>query len=104
MLVPSIFPVGILKDIQTGRFHPIVFRLSPRPSSQIEDDFQRYKSVGHHTVGFETIEEAKQWADDNPNFRFMGLMWKWNSLEEEIPATVCDFSTSELEKKAVSIE
>ena len=46
-----------MKNFKTNRFHPIIFEKSPLPNI-IDTDLHRYKSVGHHTTGFDTIEEA----------------------------------------------
>ena len=47
--------VANLHNLKDERWHPIVFRLNPTPSGM-----NRYKSVGHHTVGFDTREASIQ--------------------------------------------
>jgi len=61
-----LYPTGILKNTSTGRFHPISFRMAPRPSETVEDSLDgcRHKSIGHHTEGFDTIEGAKEWIQE----------------------------------------
>lgn len=49
------YVIAYLVNFATDRFHPILFRLSPTPSG-----IQRYKSKGHHTIGFDTFEEAEK--------------------------------------------
>lgn len=47
--------IAIAFDHAGARFHPIVFRDAPFPSGG-----DRYKSKGHHTEGFESMEDAQQ--------------------------------------------
>jgi hypothetical protein len=47
--------IANLKNLQTGKFHPIVYRFYPLPN---ECPVPRYKSFGHHTNGFVFREEA----------------------------------------------
>lgn len=47
--------VANLHNTQTDRYHPILFRDSPMPGGAGP---ARHKSAGHHTVGFDTREEA----------------------------------------------
>lgn len=55
----------ILKNLQTGRYHPMTFHAAPRPSDDItEGGYCRHRSFGHHTEGFEDIEKAKAYIDD----------------------------------------
>jgi hypothetical protein len=51
----------ILRDETTGRFHPAFFEESPLPGpveAAAETIVVRLKSKMHHTVGFESLEEA----------------------------------------------
>lgn len=60
MIVPRFCynPVTLIaKNTTTERFHPIVYWECPPPSGTLGDK-ARWKSKGHHTVGFETIDEA----------------------------------------------
>jgi hypothetical protein len=78
-----IHPTGILKNTKTGRFHPISFR--PAPFSGNED-LNRYKSIGHHTDGFDTREEAIAFVKTVETMEWTGLFWEWNG--EDVPAMV----------------
>jgi len=85
------YPTGILKNMATNRFHPISFRLAPTPSSSGEDVGQRYKSLGHHTEGFDTLEAAKRWVSEKDNTKDIGMIWEWDG--KDTPAMVQWFST-----------
>lgn len=87
-------PAGILKNAQTGRFHPIVFRPGPAPSSSPEDDDQRYKSFGHHAEGFDTLHEAKVCIAKQRDWCDTGLQWIWDGTDT--PVMVVWFSVSSL--------
>lgn len=54
------YPAAMLKNTKTGKFHPIIFRAAPMPSGSAP----RYKSLGHHTKGFDTLEAAKEWVQE----------------------------------------
>jgi hypothetical protein len=77
-------PTGILKNAKTGRFHPILFRPAPLPSTSEEDKVIRYKSQGHHTEGFKTLEAACEWIRAKESLHDTGLVWNWNG--EDVPA------------------
>lgn len=47
--------IAMLINIKTNRWHPIVFREAPLPGG---GGPRRHKSKGHHTMGFDTREEA----------------------------------------------
>lgn len=49
---------GMLHNVKENRWHPILFRESPLPGPDRPDKPVRLKSVGHHTAGFPTREEA----------------------------------------------
>jgi len=81
--------VGILISEKTGKFHPILFRISPPPSGG-PDGTHRLKSIGHHTEGFMTKEEAIADIDTNEKIKDVhrmeeDLLWQ----KEESPAVVC---------------
>ena len=64
--------VANLHDVEHDKWHPIVFRLAPTPSGM-----ERYKSVGHHTEGFDTREGAiecckKMYEDMSSDGTFIG--------------------------------
>lgn len=80
---------AILKNDATGRFHPILFRASPRPS----DDWEpgrvcRHRSSGHHTDGFDTVDEAQGMISSEPALKDTGFVLEWDGVE--IPATTLD--------------
>ena len=80
------YPTGILKNTATNRFHPISFRYAPPPSGDLSDGTKRYKSVGHHTDGFDTIEQAIEFVKSIPEFELMDLAWEWDGID--VPAMV----------------
>ncbi|UPT99356.1 hypothetical protein J4G48_0015435 [Bradyrhizobium barranii subsp. apii] len=85
------YPTGILHNAATGRFHPIVFRLAPMPGGADSAlSAQRYKSKGHHTEGFATLDEAKAWigTEPAPGFTMVptGEEWEWDGTD--VPALV----------------
>lgn len=91
-------PAGILKNTSTGRFHPIIFRQGPAPSSSENDDVQRFKSQGHHTEGFDTVEEATEFLEENSSQLWnSNIVWDWDG--KEIPAMTWWFSMSALTPK-----
>lgn len=92
------YPTGVLINEATGRFHPISFRLAPLPSSggidaYSEAEVQRYKSIGHHTVGFDTEDEAHAFIAEQDQMKECGLVWKWDGTD--IPAMLGWFKPSE---------
>ena len=83
-------PAGILKNTATNRFHHILFRPAPTPSGSDQDmTAQRYLSAGHHTAGFDTLEQAQEeievrgWGD-------CGIVWEWDG--QGVPAMTEWFS------------
>jgi hypothetical protein len=50
--------VLIQHDNETGLYHPAWYRLAPLPGG-IVTTIVRYKSVSHHTTGFEDMEAAQ---------------------------------------------
>jgi hypothetical protein len=87
------FPAGILENVATGRFHPIVFRRAPTPGEADETlPAQRYKSRGHHTDGFKTVEEAKDFIAEHPDWLDTQIHWEWSG--DDMPAMVAWFSTN----------
>jgi hypothetical protein len=55
----SFYLMAIQHAADTGKYHPVYFRLAPMPGPG-PDTVDRYKSVGHHTVGFELLEDAQE--------------------------------------------
>ena len=73
-------PVGILVNLATGRFHPIVFRPAPLPGgASLADGTERYRSKGHHTNGFDTEEEAVAWVRQHPELMLTACKWEWTA-------------------------
>lgn len=55
----------MLKNLATGRWHPIMYVEKSFPSSLNEPQpMIRFKSKGHHTTGFENRDEAVASLDD----------------------------------------
>jgi hypothetical protein len=59
---PLMRPTGMLVNLATHRFHPIVFSFAPLPGGAELHGGGRYRSHGHHTEGFEMREQADAWA------------------------------------------
>lgn len=60
MIVPVISwnpVILLLHNEQTNRWHPILFWECPPPSSELGECI-RWKSKGHHTLGFDSRDEA----------------------------------------------
>jgi len=80
---------AILKNDATGRYHPILFRPSPRPSDDPEPGrFCRHRSSGHHTDGFATVEEAQVMIWQSPDLVDANLLLSWDGVK--LPATTLD--------------
>lgn len=80
---------AILKNEDSGRYHPILFYASPRPSDDREPGrVCRHRSSGHHTDGFDTVEEAQEMISSEPVLNDTGLILAWDGVE--IPATTLD--------------
>jgi hypothetical protein len=85
------FPVGMLHNTATNRYHPIVFRPAPSPGNGSGPTKAfRYRSKGHHTVGFDTKEEAMRSITDQPAFEWSGLELAWDGTD--VPAMTWWFS------------
>lgn len=80
------YHTAILKNERTGRFHPVAFRASPRPSDT--GDVVRHKSIGHHTDGFATLEEAMAFIEESPVMVSMGAVFSWSG--DDVPAMHLD--------------
>ena len=95
------FPTGILHNTATDRWHPISFRMAPMPGP---DGYKagRYKSVGHHTEGFATQEDAVAWVKGQPRMDLYDDVWDWDGLE--IPAMVVFFIPKQGDKPPVMSE
>lgn len=82
------FPCAILRNAATGRFHPIAFRMYPHPADSVDGPC-RYKSIGHHTEGFDNIEDAKVDTVAKPPCSLIDEIWDWDGVE--LPAMVTWF-------------
>jgi len=80
---------AILKNEATGRYHPVLFRASPRPSDDPSPDrVCRHRSSGHHTDGFETLEAAEEMIGSDRDLVPTGLVMGWDG--RGVPATTLD--------------
>lgn len=80
------YPTGILVNTATGRWHPISFRYSPPFSGDLSGNVGRFKSVGHHTEGFTTQDEAVAFIQGQPAMDLMVDTFEWDGVD--IPAMV----------------
>lgn len=87
----ALHPTGVLHNTATGRYHPILFYAFPRPS-EAGETLVRHRSMGHHTLGFETLEEAVAWISSRSDLRATGLVWEWDGTGT--PAMTTLFETS----------
>ena len=80
-------PMGYLKNTTTGRFHPISFREAPMPYGVGKRNVaQRYRSIGHHTEGFDTIKAARKWVSEQEHTVDVNRIWEWDG--KDVPAMV----------------
>lgn len=54
--------IAIQHDVSTGLYHPTIYRWSPLPGPEHDEKPDRYVSFGHHTTGFDDLEEAQAHA------------------------------------------
>ena len=88
-------PTGMLKNTATGRFHPIVFREAPMPGdADATMEARRYKSLGHHTAGFDSEAEAMASIEKQPTWKWTGRVYGWDGTDT--PAMVEWFFDHEL--------
>jgi hypothetical protein len=85
------YPICILLNKLTKRWHTIAFQPYPLPG-QTGEKYSRYKSIGHHTVGFDTIEDAIAEIRTHDCFRLVGRVYAWNGLD--MPAMVEFFDSA----------
>lgn len=78
----------MLHHVATDRYHPMPYRYAPPPSGDLGET-GRFKSIGHHTVGFATLAEAKAWIEERPHLVFTGNILEWTT--DETPASVAWF-------------
>jgi hypothetical protein len=79
------YPAGLLHNTSTDRWHPILFRHAPPPSGDVTSA-SRYKSIGHHTEGFKSKQEALDHIKANDTLEWMNTVWDWDG--SETPAMV----------------
>ena len=90
-------PVSMLHNRETGRFHPIAFRPAPLPSGPVGGSgsgYERFKSIGHHTNGFDTEKEALAYIKEHADWLWMEEFLEWDG--EGSPAAVSFFDTHKL--------
>ena len=92
----TILPAGVLCNTATGKFHPVFFRLSPAPSSDPLESAQRYKSSAHHTEGFGSLDEAKNFIAELVGYVDTQMVWDWDG--NGIPIVTAWFSLSSTNK------
>ena len=68
---------AMLKNLKTGRWHPIIFEEYPFHS---ETSLVRMKSCGHHTKGFDKREDAVNSFSDEQKKDFVRIL-----MDEDIP-------------------
>lgn len=84
------YPTTILRNTATERYHPMPFRPSPRPSDDMSDGYCRYRSIGHHTEGFDTLKDAIAHITESPNALIpTGVLIEWDG--ESSPHSTMDF-------------
>ncbi len=85
--------VSMLHNQTTGRYHPILFYYAPPPSGDTAE-MARYRSKGHHTIGFDDRDTAVFEAADiarrtNAKMACGGdIVWPG----DELPAMTCWFA------------
>ena len=89
-------PAVLLKNEATGRFHPMIYRRAPLPSADQYAVIQRYKSIGHHTDGFDSRDAALEHIRGQKEH---GWVWTGHELSwtgQDVPASVTFFDESKL--------
>ncbi len=72
------FHATIVHNTTARTFHPMPFRLAPRPSDDLEPgSYCRHRSIGHHTDGFRSLEEAVAHINEREDFWPTGLIFAW---------------------------
>lgn len=69
-------PTGIIKNTNTGKYHPIIFRNYPLPNG-LNDN--RYKSIGYHPESF--ITKAITWIwilKHMDRLKYCGRIYEWD--------------------------
>lgn len=82
-------PAGLLHNMANDRWHPIIFRPSPRPSDTEKDTSIRFRSSYHHTDGFVTRKIATEFIASQDDWKNTSVEWEWDGIES--PHMTCDF-------------
>lgn len=80
---------AMLVDVQRQRYHPMYFRYAPMPGPTENQKVIRYRSGGHHTAGFDTLDEAKVKLDElckAGGWIATGRSYDWDG--DDVPAMV----------------
>jgi hypothetical protein len=92
--------VALIHNQKLNRWHPVIYRESPLPGPDSPDKPVRHKSLGHHTEGFPTRDEAITNANTMAKKIVEGGHWTACKLAldedlpwdgEDIPADVAFF-------------
>lgn len=57
------FVIAMIHNVVTDRYHPVIYKPSPQPSWS-QGDLLRFRSMGNHTEGFDTHEEALDFVNN----------------------------------------
>ena len=72
-----------LRNRETGRFHPLVYRPAPLPGGAKPQGADRYRTLGHHTNGYDSFEEAQSYfTKDAPHVPDTGIIYDWDGTTE----------------------
>ncbi len=89
--------MAMLHNTATNKYHPILFGRSPLPSDDGEGASCRYKSIGHHTAGFDDRSDAVAFSYVEMEKRDGGLClqkdFAWDS--GDMPAMVVFFTRNQ---------
>jgi hypothetical protein len=86
-------PACMLINKATGRFHPIIFTPYLMPGGAQPQGGGRFKSHGHHTDGFDTLEAAWEHVKKDGRLRAVERTYEWDGVE--MPAMVEFFGDDE---------
>lgn len=76
------YHASIMQNQATNRFHPILYKASPLPSHHPKiGETCRHRSQGHHTEGFDTIDEAIAHIDEREQLCPTGSIEQWDGVE-----------------------
>lgn len=89
------YPTGYIHNAKLDKYHPVMFRPGPQPSWE-QGEPMRWKSIGHHTEGFPSLEDARAWATTRDEVLEIYALWEWDG--EEVPAIVTYFDADMLAK------